>query len=372
MKKSSRLSTLTIGGLGALIWLSAVCNPLAGAAELPPSLLPPFGTEGAEFSAKAQNGHTVRGWLPTGWVDNSEWAPITATYEEMTDRPDDALGGVRIKLEKMDDGQLQLTSYEGERVYEAGKTYRVLGWARSPESRNITISIRQSAEPYESYHEGQVACAKAWKPFEFTFRPTAPIKALVMFAVTETGTVDLAGLTVAEGGVPPGLLPPFGTEGAEFSHPAPQGNLLHGWLPTDWVDNSEWGPISATYSRLDDAPAGTLAATRIAVEKLKDGESQLQLTSFSGPESFQGGHHYQVTGWVRSESKIPITLGARQSEEPYAWYHEKELPTGPEWKPFTFTFQPAAAIKATFMLVIKQAGTVDLAGLSLTEEASVK
>jgi hypothetical protein len=372
MKTKSFFSTLILGYAGALLWLAVLSSTFAGAADLPPSLIPPLGTEGADFSVKAQNGHTIRGWLPTGWVDNSEWAPITATYEAISDRPDDALGAVRIKLEKMEDGQLQLTSYDGERVYEAGKTYRIFGWARSPESRNLSVYVRQSAEPYEAYHEAEVACAKTWKPFEFTFRPAASIKALVMFAVRETGTVDLAGLTVAEGGVAPGLLAPFGTEGAEFSHPAAQGHVIQGWLPTDWVDNSEWGPVTATYSRIEDAPAGTLAATRIAVEKLQEGQGLLQLTTYSGPESYHPGHSYQVTGWIRSAAKVPVTLGARQTEEPYAFYHETELETGAEWKPFTFTFQPAKEIKAMIMFVIKQTGAVDLAGVSLTEQAAGK
>ena len=206
------------------------------------SLLPVFGDEGEEFSTKTQQGNLVHGWLPNGWVDNSEWAPVGAAYSKLDDRPDDALGAVRIKCEKIDDGQLQVTSWAGERTYLKGKRYRVVGWLRSAEPRRLTVSIRQLAEPYETYHEGEVATGTDWKPFEFDFQPEQDRKAIVVIALGEPGTVDLAGVSVAEGGPPASLLPPMGTEGEQFSHPADKGHVISGWLPTGWDDNSEWAP----------------------------------------------------------------------------------------------------------------------------------
>src|ERR1700760_1683745 len=78
---------------------------IATAAEA--SLVPPFGTDGKEFTNKAQNQHVVHGWLPNDWEDNTEWAPISATYSKLDDTPDQSVTAVRINLEKMDDGQLQ-------------------------------------------------------------------------------------------------------------------------------------------------------------------------------------------------------------------------------------------------------------------------
>ena len=256
------------------------------------SLLPVFGAEGEEFSTKAQQGNLVHGWLPSGWVDNSEWAPVSATYEKLEDRPDDALGAVRIKAEKIDDGQLQVTSWVGERTFAQGKRYRVLGWLRSAEPRRLTVSVRQLAEPYETYHEGEVASGKDWKPFEFDFQPEQDRKAIVMLALGEPGTVDLAGVTVAEGGPPASLLPAMGTEGAEFSHPAEKGHVVRGWLPDGWDDNSEWAPLTATYSRPGDFPADLFGGVRIRLEEIADG--QLQLTSFGGEMIYAKGKTYKV------------------------------------------------------------------------------
>ena len=52
-------------------------------AEAPKSLLPAFGNEGAEFTTKAKDSHVTKGWLPTDWKDNSEWAPVSATYSKL-------------------------------------------------------------------------------------------------------------------------------------------------------------------------------------------------------------------------------------------------------------------------------------------------
>ena len=45
--------------------------------------------------------------------------PVCATYTKLTDSADKAAGAVRIKIEKVEDGgQLQLTTYTGNRKYQ--------------------------------------------------------------------------------------------------------------------------------------------------------------------------------------------------------------------------------------------------------------
>lgn len=167
-------------------------------ADAPKSLLPAFGTEGAEFTAKGQSGHVTKGWLPTDWKDNSEWAQVDATYSKLTDSPDKAAGAVRIKVEKVDDGQLQLTTFQGSQKYAKGKHYVVTGWVRSAEKTGVKVGARQKGEPYEFYHEEELTTGPEWKKFEFAFTPAMDLEAFVMFIVREAGTVDLAGLSVAE------------------------------------------------------------------------------------------------------------------------------------------------------------------------------
>ena len=166
-------------------------------AQAPPkSLLPPFGTEGAEFTVKGQSGHVTKGWLPNEWKDNTEWAAVNATYSKLSDSPDKAAGAVRIKIDKVDEGQLQLTTYGGNQKYKKGARYVVSGWLRSADRLSVNLGARQINEPYEFYHEQELATGPEWKRFEFAFTPTMDFTAFVMFVVRETGTVDLAGVVL--------------------------------------------------------------------------------------------------------------------------------------------------------------------------------
>lgn len=188
---------LTIKGIFAAAIL--LCGLSASVlADAPKSLLPAFGTEGADFTAKGQSGHVTKGWLPTDWQDNSEWAQVDATYTKLTDSPDKAAGAVRIKVEKVDDGQLQLTTFQGNQKYVKGKHYVVSGWVRSPDTTSVKVGIRQKGEPYEFYHEEELTTGPEWKKFEFAFTPAMDFEAFLMFIVREVGTVDVAGVFVAE------------------------------------------------------------------------------------------------------------------------------------------------------------------------------
>ncbi len=176
-----------------------LCGVSAAAmAQAPKSLLPAFGNEGAEFTSKAQGSHVTKGWLPTDWKDNTEWAQVTATYAKLADSPDKAAGAVRIKVEKVEDGQLQLTTFQGNQKYKKGVRYLVTGWVRSADKLGIKVGVRQKAEPYEFYHEEELTTGTEWKRFEFEFIPAMDFEAFLMFVVRETGTVDLAGVVVAE------------------------------------------------------------------------------------------------------------------------------------------------------------------------------
>jgi len=346
------------------------------------SLLPAFGPDGNEFTTKAQSNHVVHGWLPKDWEDNTEWAPISATYSKLDDGPEQSVPAIRVNLEKMDDGQLQFTSYEGERTYEHGKSYRVSGWVRSPNQTAFSVGARQSADPYEMYYEQEFPTEGTWKPFSFDFAPAKDIKALIMFVVKTVGVVDLAGVAVNDRGptenlpVPPtapatttpgkSLLPPIGAEGDPFTTKAKNDHVVQGWLPTGWNDNTEWASVTATYSKLDENPSKEGVALRMKVEKMDDG--QMQLTSYAGERIYDHGRIYRVSGWVRSPDQLVLSVGARQSEEPYELYHEKEIPTEQVWKQFEFEFAPKKDIKALIMFAVRNVGTVDLANVTMTDE----
>jgi len=169
----------------------------AFAVEENQSLLPAFGPAVAEFTVNAKDGNKTKGSLPKDWVDNSEWAAVSATYTKLTDPPKEGVTAVRIKVEKVDEGQLQLTSWT-KPSFKKGLRYVITGWIRSPDSAGLKVGVRQPGEPYEWYAEQDLSGTGEWKPFTFDFSFTEDKEAFVMFTKQETGTVDLAGLAVHE------------------------------------------------------------------------------------------------------------------------------------------------------------------------------
>ncbi len=185
----------------ALVAATLLCcgSTLPVLAETPKSLLPAFGNQGTEFTNKAQGSHVLKGWLPNEWKDNSEWAPVSATYSKLTDSPDKDAGAVRIKVEKVEEGgQLQLTTFNGNQKYKKGTRYLVTGWLRSSDRLSVKVGARQIGEPYDFYHEEDLSTGTEWKRFEFAFTPSMDLTAYIMFIVRDAGTVDLAGVAVQE------------------------------------------------------------------------------------------------------------------------------------------------------------------------------
>jgi hypothetical protein len=168
------------------------------AQDKPKSLLPAFGPTGREFNAKAKDGNKIQGWLPEGWDDNSEWASVSARYSKLEDPPKGETIAVRIKLETIAEGQLQLTSYKGKQVFKKDRKYTISGWIRSADRTGLTLGVRQPGEPYEFFEEKELEAGSDWKAFEMTFSFAVDREALVMFVKKETGSVDISGIVVSE------------------------------------------------------------------------------------------------------------------------------------------------------------------------------
>ncbi|MBI1369371.1 MAG: hypothetical protein GC162_12050 [Planctomycetes bacterium] len=160
------------------------------------------------------------------------------------------------------------------------------------------------------------------------------------------------------------LLPQFGPEGGDVAVTAQNGHKLTGWLPKDWVDNSEWAGVSGTYTKLDDPPKPGLTAINIKVSAVDDG--QLQLTTWTKP-TFKKGVKYVVEGYIRSKSNDGIKVVIRQPEDPYEFYADQDLEAGDAWKAFSFEFTLDADKPAFVMFVKPETGSVDLSGIVVRE-----
>ena len=162
------------------------------------SLLPEFGTKGREIQPKAKQGYDIRGWLPKDWVDNSSWAPVSATYSQLTDAPAEGVGAVRIEVTKLDGFHLQLTTKSGAMDYKAGTTYVVTGWMRSPQQTGFFVGFRADAEPRDFHAGKDFAPGTDWEKFSFEWTPENNSSAWLMFTVHNVGVVDLAGIALTE------------------------------------------------------------------------------------------------------------------------------------------------------------------------------
>jgi len=178
--------------------LSLALSPAPLRAEHTTSLLPLFGGPGYMLNKQSKDNHTITGWLPKKWCDNSTWAAVNAVYTQLQDPPKAEVTAIRIDIQAVDDGQLQLTSFEGNSEYKQGVKYAISGWVRSAGGSIIKVGVRADDESHAFYIQEDVKGTAEWKPFEIIYTPDQDRKAWVMFVMRQAGSVDLAGICVTE------------------------------------------------------------------------------------------------------------------------------------------------------------------------------
>jgi hypothetical protein len=161
-------------------------------------------------------------------------------------------------------------------------------------------------------------------------------------------------------------LPVFSPVGYQFNKACKDDHLVTGWLPKNWVDNSKWAAVNATYTKLEDPPEKGVGAVRIEAKNVDSG--QLQLTTFEGTNQYFKGTRYLITGWIRGTMNSTIKVGVRDEAEPKGFFEELYLTGTPVWRPFELVFVPEKDCDAWIMVVMREPGTADIAGLAVTEK----
>ncbi|HEY3899996.1 MAG TPA: hypothetical protein VGM54_15415 [Chthoniobacter sp.] len=197
---TSRVLVSNVGWFKTLVIAAALCSGLSGfaRAEQLESLLPPFAGKGYDFKKESKDDHHISGWLPVKWCDNSKWAAVNATFTKLDDSPDKDQAAVRIEVKNVDDGQLQLTSFEGNSEYKKGATYLVTGWVRSERFTQLLVGAREEDDPHDFYKQIEVPTGARWSKFKLEWTPEMDCVAWIMFVIKAPGTVDVAGITVTE------------------------------------------------------------------------------------------------------------------------------------------------------------------------------
>ncbi|QIF03133.1 hypothetical protein [Roseimicrobium sp. ORNL1] len=180
------------------ILVALALTPMVLRADEPKSLLPAFGGEGYLINKKSKDDHTITGWLPKKWLDNSSWAAVNAIYTVLLDPPKAELTAIRIDVQAVDSGQLQLTTFTGHTAYQQGVNYAITGWVRSSDNSSVRVGIREVDEPHAFYVQETVKGKSEWKPFEVAFTPERNCEGFVMFVVNKAGAVDVAGISLIE------------------------------------------------------------------------------------------------------------------------------------------------------------------------------
>ncbi len=167
-------------------------------ADEPKSLLPPFGPQGYMTNKETKNNHNITGWIPKKWCDNSTWAAVNAVYTALLDPPKAELTAVRIDVSAVDEGQLQMTTFDGIIDYQQGATYVITGWVRSANGSTIKAGIRDVAPSHTFYKLEDLKGTADWQPFEVTLTPDQNFQGVVMFVMKQPGVVDIAGIMLVQ------------------------------------------------------------------------------------------------------------------------------------------------------------------------------
>jgi len=181
-----------------LISAAVLCamSAITASAEPATSLVAAFGSEGREFTQKAQPGHDIHGWLPKGWEDNSSWAKVSATYTKLNDSPEKDAAAVRIEFTKRDSHHVQFRPQKGPLPFKKGATYRVTGWARSAEPAKINVGFHDADATAGYFDQEDIATGSQWARFSFDWTPDQDCKGWLLIVVQDPGTVDVAGIAL--------------------------------------------------------------------------------------------------------------------------------------------------------------------------------
>jgi len=170
------------------------------------------------------------------------------------------------------------------------------------------------------------------------------------------------------------IIPPFSAQGNELQHTNQAGVVSRGWLPQGWQDARLASALGGTYTRLADPPQPGLTAVRVRVERAAQGPAAPLQIRWQSRLQFAGATPHTLRGWMRSPDGTAFDAGVRQWKAPFQFHARQTFNAAAEWAPFALKFQLPADFQPEedhlpiVLLILRQPGTLDLAGVTLVEE----
>lgn len=138
----------------------------------------------------------IRGKLPNGWVDNSNWAKLNAEYIPLEEN---GLRFLRINVRKLMSGWCQLMYSQPLPKADENNYYRISVKLRNPSRATIAFAIREISEPYGAIIINKGNFSRSWQEYEFTHQAKSVDKPMgFYFAIIGEGTCDIAWLRLQE------------------------------------------------------------------------------------------------------------------------------------------------------------------------------
>ena len=151
-----------------------------------------FGNTGKQTTAGTVE--RIRGTLPEGWRDNSEWARVWVTYESAEEQ---GLMYHRVNVTQVEEGWAQfayssLPNVTGENVYRLSLKLRNLM------GNPVQVGIRQQGAPYDFLWQVNEPFTKDWGTYDYEFRlPRNEQPIGVWILLQGTGMLDIATFSLA-------------------------------------------------------------------------------------------------------------------------------------------------------------------------------
>jgi Ricin-type beta-trefoil lectin domain-like/Glycosyl hydrolases family 39/Carbohydrate binding domain len=322
-------------------------------------------------ACNSTNQANITGEVADGWIDESSWADVEATYSRETANPHTGASAQKVEVRAVRCGTVQMLqpfTLQKDKVYNAGI------WLKGTSGSRVTLTIMQRGVPYYVYFEKTVEVTSDWREVKIYGFSTDDVEARFQISSRTPGTfyVDDAALTNRAGTpapqLPTGAVPAtfFGMHANYFAFTKIRNEnferpfravdssraTITGKLANGWADNSDWADVTVDYSEDTNAPHGGTTSQKVSVQNINSGAIQLINELYLRRNVATG-----ASVWLRGTDGMQVSLSLRQQQQPNAVYAEQTATLNGNWQQLQISGIVSGAGKTNLMIRTQSAGT---------------